>query len=274
MVSMGTVWDRAAEFLSDNLAAVASIAFVGIFLPSAVSGSLEPLTSAPGSTATVIQLLSLVLSLVALWGQLAIIALALDPAAGRNAATGVASRRLVQVVCLMLVLLAGLFVLMLPIPIALAVAGFDFQAAMTSATPEIPPGASGFLLLYVIVFAVVLIWLAARLLLVTPVVLMEGRWFGAFARSFRLTKPITLKIVGVMILYLIVCGVGFLAAKLVFGSIFRLIAGGEGLITVGSVITAVLVALVMTVFNLLASAFTGKLYLAVRDAREAIVDSL
>jgi hypothetical protein len=274
MVSMGTVWDRATECLSDNLSAIASIAFLGIFLPTAISGSLEPLSSAPGVTATAIQFLSLVLSLVSLWGQVAIIALALDPGAGKGAATAVASKRLVQIVCLLLILLAGLFVLMLPIPIALAYAGFDFQAAMTSGNAELPPGVGGFLLLYFLLFAGVLIWLAARLLLVTPVVLMEGRWFGAFGRSFKLTKPITLKIVGVMILYLIVCGVSFLAAQLVFGSIFRLIAGGEGLVTVGGVLTAVMVALVLTAFNVLASAFTGKLYLAVRDAREAIVDSL
>jgi len=100
------------------------------------------------------------------------------------------------------------------------------------------------------------------------------RWISALARSFRLTRPVGLKVLGVLILYAIVGGVSFLAAKLVFGSILGLIAGGEGLVTIGSAITATLVALVVTVFNVLASAFTAKLYLAVRDAREAIVESL
>ena len=274
MVSMGTVWDRTTEFLSDNLSAIASIAFLAIFLPTAISESLEPLTAEAGSTAMAIQLLSIVLSVVLLWGQLAITALALDPGPGRSAAIASASKRLVPVVGLLLILLAGMFVLMLPIPVALAFSGFDFQAAMTSGNGEIPSGAAGFLLLYSLFLGIVLVWLGARLVLVTPVMLTEGLWFGAIARSFRLTRRIALKIVGVIILYVIVWGVSFLAAKLVFGSIFRLIAGGEGLVTVGSVITAALVAVVLTAFNVLASAFTGKLYLAVRDAREAIVDSL
>jgi hypothetical protein len=274
MVSMGTVWDRTTEFLSDNLSAITSIAFLAIFLPAAISGSLEPLTNETSPTAMAIHLLSLALSIVTLWGQLAITGLALDPGAGKGAATAAASKQLVPVIGLMFILFAGAFVLLLPVPLALAFAGFDFQAAMTSGKPEVPPGITGFLLLYLIFFSIVLFWLGARLILVTPVVLTEGRWFGAFARSFKLTRVIFWKIIGVTLLYVIVWAVSFLAAKLVFGSIFRLIAGGEGLVTVGGVLTETLIAVVLTAFNTFAAAFTGKLYLAVRDAREAIVESI
>lgn len=274
MVSMGIVWDRTTDFLSDNLPAVATIAGFAILLPGAISGTIEPLTVRDDGTASPIQLVSLALSLVSLWGQLAIVALALDPSARRSGATAVASQRFIPLIVVLVVLLAGLFVLMLPLPIALGVAGFDFQAAMNGGNPDIPSGVGGFLLLYSLFCAGLLVWLVARLLLITPVVVMERRWTSAIARSFRLTRPVGLKILGVIILYAIVCGVSFLAAKLVFGSILGLIAGGEGLVTVGSAIAATLVALVMTIFNVLASAFTARLYLAIRDAREAIVESL
>ncbi len=245
-------------------------------LPAALSSSLQPLTTQPGATALVVHILSLGLTLVSLWGQIAITALALDPGAGRNAATALASKRLAPVIGLTLLLLLGMLVLVLPIPVALAIAGFDFQAAMTggAGAAEVPPGVGGFLLLYTLFLVIVLIWLCARLALITPILLMEGRWFGALARSFRLTRPITLKIVGVIILYAIVWGVSVLAANLVFGSILRLVAGGDGPVTIGSVLTAVVVSVVATAFSVLASAFIGRLYLAVRDAREAIVDSL
>ena len=274
MVSMGIVWDRTTDFLSDNRPAVATIAGFAILLPAAISGTIEPLTGRTDGTAATVQLVSLALSIVSLWGQLAIIALALDPIAGRGGATAIATRRIVPLLVVLIVLLLGVFVLMLPLPIALGLTGFDFQAAMDGSNPDIPAGVGGFLLLYSLFLVALLLWLVARLMLVTPVVLVEGRWISAISRSFRLTRPVGLKILGVIILYAIVCGVSFLAAKLVFGSILGLIAGGDGLVTAGSAIAATLVALVMTVFNVLAAAFTGKLYLAVRDAREAIVESL
>ena len=274
MVSMGTVWDRTTEFLSDNVSAIFPIAFLAIYLPGVVSSSLEPLTVRPGATAVTVQILSLVLALVGAWGQLAITALVLDPGGGRGVATALAGRRFLPLIGLLLILFAGLFVLMLPVPVALSLSGFDFQAAMAGGNAALPAGVGGFLSIYVLLLTVALLWLGARLALITPIVLKEGSGLTALRRSFTLTRPITWRILGVIVLYVVVFGVSVLAAKLVFGSIFRLIAGGDGPVTVGSVMTAILVGIVVTAFSVLASAFTGRLYLAARDAREAIVDSL
>ncbi len=82
------------------------------------------------------------------------------------------------------------------------------------------------------------------------------------------------KIIGMLILYGIVAGVAILATRTVFGSVLRLVLGGDGLVTTASVLTALIGAVVQTVFVVLAAAFTAKLYLAVRDARGAIVESI
>jgi len=144
---------------------------------------------------------------------------------------------------------------------------------MSGGKAELPSGIGWFLALYCILFLVAVVWLAARLALVIPIMIMERRGVGVFARSFKLTRPVQWKIVGVLILYSIVSAVSILAAKFVFGSIFGLIAGGERPVTVATVLTAILVSVVLTGFSVLASAFTAKLYLAVRDARGAIVES-
>ncbi|MDB5707150.1 MAG: hypothetical protein JWN66_4266, partial [Sphingomonas bacterium] len=146
--------------------------------------------------------------------------------------------------------------------------------AANGTNAAMPNGVGGFIALYSLFVLGVLLWLGARLSLLSPVILREGRWVGALGRSFKLTRPIVLKIIGVMILYGIVWGVSVLAAKTVFGFVFGLIAGGDGPVTVGSVLTSICVAFVLTMFSVLAAAFVGKLYLAVRDAREAIVESL
>lgn len=274
MVSMGTVWDRTTEFLSDNVSAIFPIAFLAIYLPGVLSSSLEPLTVQSGATAVTVQILSLFLALVGAWGQLAITALVLDPGGGRGAATGLATRRFIPLIGLLLILFVGLSLLVLPVPVALTLSGFDFQAAVAGGKADLPSGVGGFLSIYVLLLVVVMLWLGARLALITPIVLREGSGLAALRRSFTLTRPITWRILGVIVLYVVVFGVSVLAAKLVFGSILRLIMGGDGPVTVGSVMTAILVGVVVTAFGVLASAFTGRLYLAARDAREAIVDSL
>lgn len=273
MVSMGTVWDRATEFLSDNLSAIIPLALLTIFVPAAISQSIAPLGVLSATAAFEVQVVSLVLSLVSLWGKIVIIALALDAAAGRESAIATANRRVLPIIGIMLILGVGVIILFLPFAIPLLASGFDFQAAMTGGKPEIPSGVAGFLFLYLLFFCAALLWLAARLALVTPTMIMERRGMGVFVRSFKLTRRFQWKVVGVIILYGIVSIVSFLAAKLVFGSILGLIAGGDGPVTVATVLTAILVSVVLTAFSVLAAAFTGKLYLAARDAREAIVES-
>jgi hypothetical protein len=77
----------------------------------------------------------------------------------------------------------------------------------------------------------------------------------------------------VLILYFIVSQVSELATKFVFGGVLGLIAGGNEPGTFAMVLTSILVAAVSTAFDVLATAFIAKLYLAIRDAREAIVES-
>jgi hypothetical protein len=273
MVSMGTVWDRATEFLSDNLAAIFPLALCAILIPSAITQSIEPLGALGATEMVSVKLVSICLSLVSLWGKVAIMALALDAAAGRGSAIATANRRSLPIIGVVLVIGAAGIALMLPVAFALAATGFDFQAAMTSGKPAVPPSVAGVLLLYLLLFCCALIWFSARLALVVPTMIMERRGIGVFVRSFKLTRPIQWKILGVLILYFIVSAVSVIAAKLIFGSVLGLIAGGDGLVTVATVLTSIFVSIVATGFSVLATAFTAKLYLAVRDARGAIVES-
>ena len=273
MVSMGVVWDRATEFLSDNLAPLIPVALFAIFVPVSISQSIAPLKSVGGTGGMSVQLFSLLLSLVSAWGQLVVMALALDANAGRAAAVGTANRRMLPVIGIWSILTVVMILLVLPVVIVLGASGYDFQAAAAGGSAEIPPGAAGFVALYGLLALSVLLWLVARLLLVTPTVLMERRGLGAITRAFKLSRATQFKIIGIILLYGLVSLVSLLAAKLVFGSIFRLVTSGDGPVTLASVLTSILVSVVMTVFALLSAAFTAKLYLAIRDAREAIVES-
>ncbi|HSX55527.1 MAG TPA: hypothetical protein VLG14_09530 [Sphingomonas sp.] len=270
MVSMGTVWDRTAEFLSDNLGTVLPVALGAIFVPAAISGSLSGLQqgAAPG-LATGLGLASLLLAIVTFWGQLAITALALDPAAGRGAA-GIATRRLPAALLVTVALFVALFLLALPVGIIMALNGVDLSGAATGAMPQMPPAAAFWVLLYFLVLLPVLLWLFARLVVLIPAIIGEKAMFGAIPRSWSLTRGSAFKIAGVLILYGIVASVAYLAATTAFGAIITLIAGrGEDGLSLAMVLTVVVGGAVSTAFTVLGTAFTAKLFLALRAAKEA-----
>ncbi len=264
MVKMGTVWDRTAEFLSDNLGTILPIALLAIFVPTSISGNFEEIRRTAGPTLTAgLGIASLLLSLVTFWGQLAIVALALDPSLERGA-TGVATRRLPAAIAVLLVVLAGFALLAVPVFAVLISSGYDFVAAAAGEPVMIAPAAAGIVALYMIVLLPILLIFGARFAVVTPVVVAERRGLGAIARSFRLTRGATMRIIGVLILYVVVAVVAVTASRFVFGSIFELIAGGEG-VTLATVLTSIIIAAVSTGFNVVAAAFTAQLYTALEQ---------
>lgn len=268
-VSMSVVWDRTAEFLNDHFGAVAGIAALAIFVPGAIGEILTPLGADAGQGLKVgLGLLALVFLVLSFWGQLAITALALDPAAGQ--AWGRATRRLGALILVMLALGLIAAVLTVPIFVLMAINGVDLTRMQeVGAMAAMTPGAAGTIGLYALIAVPFTLWLMARIaVLPIAVVVAEHLSLGALRRSFRLTRGLALKIIGVLLLYGVVMWVATLAVETVVGSILRLVLGGDGPITAASVITAVTVALVSTIFSVIGTVFPAKLYLAAM-AREA-----
>ncbi len=267
MVSVGTVWDRAVDFVRDHLGAVMPVLIVTQFAAPAVSGSLAGVRAdATGGTAAALGLLSVATMLISLWGALYLIGFAAQPNGreDRHAAMNIATGRFLPLIGLSIVVLVALAILALP-GILLAVAsGFDFMAIAngTSLQPS-EFGKLGSALLYFLVFALFVLWLSARLLPINAVVAMERRGLGAFGRAFALTRGMTWKLIGLIILYAIVAGIAVSAAQFVFGSVVALIAGDTGGLSLAAIGGAVAVAAVSSVLALFQSAFIGKLYRAI-----------
>lgn len=270
-VNISAVWDRATEFLGDNIGMLMSIALPFIYLPQLVQAILQPLSSEP-MLATGVQFVGVAVIFVGVWGQLQLLAVAINPARSLGEARGLATTRLAVVIGISLLLLAALVLLAVPLGVALGIAGFDFQAVMQASAagtpvpvpPNMSPGIALFMLLYSLALVLLLIWASARLLMVNAAILSERAGIGAISRSFALTRGNSLALIGVMLLYGVVSSVAVLAAQSVFGAVLRLVIGGDGPITVASVLTAVVVAGVGTAFALLFNAFTGKYYVAAR----------
>lgn len=264
---MGTVWDRATEFCSDHLAAIVPIAVLLIFVPLSVQGHLTPMIAgSSGAAMLALRLLNLALSIVSLTGQLAIVALAIAPGLNAGGAMAAALRRLPPAIGAILMLMAGVVLLSAPAVAMMAAAGIDparmGQMSGEAAVPmlAVSPVLAWSLTAYIIVALVVALWLAARLVLLYPVVVAERRGFGVVARSFALTRRLALPIIGVLLLYALVSTISVLAVRTVFGSVLALAAGGIAPGSIGGIVVAVIVGAVTTAFTVLGAAFTAKLY--------------
>lgn len=270
MVSMGSVWDRTAEFLSDNLGVLLPIALLAIFVPTTISANFSGLqpTAAP-ATAAWLGFGVFLLALISFWGQLAVTALAIDPALGRRASQ-VATRRFPAALLLMIVMVVAAIALVIPVGVMLAVAGVDLTSLQGSAMPDIPDTVGIWVFLYAILIVILAIWVAARLAVLLPAVVGDRLAIGAIARSWRLTRGVALKIIGVLILYAIVSIVANLAATTAFGAVMFLVAGrGEEGLSLASVLTTVIGGAVSTGFTVLGTAFLAKLYIALLARKEA-----
>ncbi|MEZ0242916.1 MAG: hypothetical protein ACAH11_06035 [Sphingomonas sp.] len=259
MVKMGTVWDRTAEFLTDNLTAILPIALLAYFVPFSIMRSLAPiLYETPGA---IMVLWGIVFALVVLvnWGGLALTAMALEQEGEPGA---VAVRRLAPSLLVSILLFCGAILLALP-----AILTLDIGNGIEGLTLSFPVSVQIALPLYCVLAIGLAVWLAARLMLVNPLIVAERRWLSAILRSWSLTRGTALSIVGVTVLYTVVAIVGMLATQLVFGSIFRLVAGPAEGLSLSNILTSVMIAAVQAGFTLVVPVFTAKLYQALLAAR-------
>ena len=266
MVRMGTVWDRALEVLRGRANILAPVAALAIFLPTVVSSAVAAYGQpAPGAAPDVgasalAAIVSLVVLVASIWGQLALLAIATDPATTRADAGRQASRRLLPALGVVIVLVAIFSLLLLPAIVPLVQSGLNMQDPQ--AMRALSPGVAGFAGLYFLAFFIVAIIIGARLLLLNAVILNERRGLGAIRRTFQLTRGLTWRIIGVMLLFGVLLIVSMLAVQAVVGLVFRLILGADQIATVGF-LAAIAGAAVSTALTVVAAAFTAQLYVAV-----------
>ena len=262
MVSMGNVWDRTVDVLRGRAGIITPIAALAILLPNVLSAGVTSFTPTSPGSALAGAAVALASVVATIWGTLAIIAIATDPATGRADAQAQASARLLPALGVVLVLGAILTLAFVPIIVALIRAGVDFTKPDTAA--QMSGGAAGFILLYGLVLMAFALWLSARIMLLNPVILNERRGLRAIPRSIELTQGLTGKLIAVLLLFSLVVLIPTLAVQAVVGVVVRLIVGQEG-IAAATFAAAAAGAVVTTASSVVAAVFTAQLYVAVRE---------
>lgn len=265
MVSIGQVWDRTTDVLRGRSGIVVPIAALAIFLPAVANAALTsfvPATSA--ATGLLTALVALAVVAATIWGTLAIIAVATDPATTRADAGRQASARLLPAIGIILALGLALSLAFVPIVVALMRAGVDFARPNTAIA--LGTGTASFVTLYMLVLTAFGFWLSARLMLLNPVIVNERLGLRSVARSIEATRGLTWRLIGVLALFAIVVLVPTIAIQSVVGIVVRLLLG-EGGIPVARFLSATAGAVVTTGFSIVAAVFQAQLYVAAGDRR-------
>lgn len=267
-VKMSNVWDRTTEVLSGRAGALAGIAFTTLFAPLVLmlgyTTTVQPRT--PQQLVVLLVLLVLV-AVVGVLGALAMIALASEPATTRADAWRQARSRVVPLIGVSLVLVAIALLAFSPVFVAIAHAkGAMATLAATGMPAKLSGGTVAFVSIYYFVLLAFLIWASARLSVLNAVVLHERRGLGAIRRSFALTRGITWRLIGVLLLYVVVLFIARAAVQSVVGVILRL-ALGPAQIDTALFVAGVCGAVVTTLFTILAVTFTAQLYVATTAAQ-------
>lgn len=263
MIRIGDVWDSTTDVLAGRAGALAQLSALAFALPLVVQGAVRIYGGGSTGAAAVGALIGLVALIVVMWGLMAVIALASDPATTRDAAGRLARARLPKALLVALTAVGVSFALALPPVVALVVSGYDFAAAGAArdvaTMPTMTPAAARFASLYSLALSIAGLWVGARLSVLLPVVVNEQRGIGAFARSWTLTRGLTWKLIGVGLVFSVVYFVAQRAVQPVVGLVFQLLLGPDHAPT-ALFAAAVAGAAVFAAFLVVVQVFAARLY--------------
>lgn len=261
MVNMGNVWDRTTEFLSDNARALLPIASVAVLVPETVAALVRG--AGPTVNPAVAFTVAIVCLLISFWGQLAIVALALNPGGGRAGAIAKATSRYPHAIGATALVLVVLLALMLPVAAVVGASGIDMTAptgSASSASANLSGGARTFVTIYFIFWVIVSYVVWARMWLLNPTVIAEGGVVGAIRRAFARGRGIAWRLIGVSLLFVVVAVIAWLAVTMAIGVIVGLFSHDPAPFGIGRIIVSLAGGCVATAFYAIVAAFSANLY--------------
>jgi hypothetical protein len=237
-LSISRAWDESKAILTRDGRLYASVALALVAFPALITGIVNPRGMGEAATPIWVDAVTLVASLVALAGQLALIRLALGPSVTVGQAISHGLRRMPIYLLAGIIIVVGLFVVAVVLGVILAALGVPITGTKLPATPPV--------VLAVILFLAVAIYVGVRMAMSAPAASAEP--IGPIAilrRSFEMTHGHFWKLLGFLLVY-------FIAALVVLVGITAAIGVPVGL-AFGRIepmsLSALIVALIHSLLN-------------------------
>jgi hypothetical protein len=254
MISMTIIWDETLAFLKRELHLLMPL-WLGLFVVgdacmSLASDAIETAAHKANPAAVIGLILGGAIATVA---QLSATAMVLRGGISIGEALRLGVKRLPKLILIGLCFVAISMAAILPLGLGLLAWGFD----VTAVPMNLPPAAQ----LYVLAFSVIGVWLGARLVTLTPMIVdVDPPIFQSIRGSFQQTKGAAVLIVGVMLLYLVVASVVGLVVKFVVGGFLVYIGTAAGVLGLAHVLSALVSGAFSSALTLIATIFIAHLY--------------
>lgn len=236
-LSISQAWDETRAILARDGRLFVSIALALVAFPTLITGMINP-KGMTGSAPVWISLVSILVSLIALGGQLACIRLALGPSITVGGAIAHGMRRMPIYFLAVLILVAVGLLAAIPFALALTAMGVTMVGKTLPNTPPVVIA----LLLYVCL----IIFLMVRMMMTSAAASAERVGpIGVIRRSWNLTDGNFWRLLGFLVLLIIGALVVALALHAVIGVLVSLTLGKAEPMSAA----AVVIALVDSLFN-------------------------
>ena len=253
-LSISRAWEESQRVLAHDGRLLASVGLALVLLPQVIESVIAPAPGLSGEGPPPwVPLLSLIVAIAGLVGQIAIIRLALGPTTSVGDAISHGIRRLLAGFGALL--LFGLPLLFLIAGLFAALAGPAAVAAMKNGT--IDPSAGRIVLLLVILILLI----SARFQLIMPVTTAErGGPIHILRRSWELGRGHYLRLLGFLGAIIIAAAIVFLAAQFLGGILARSFFGDAKPLRLAALIIALCSGVVQTFFVVIVSTLLARIY--------------
>lgn len=267
-LSISRAWDETRARVAADGKLLTIVALALIALPAAIAGLITPPPGLSGlEPPSWMPLLTLLVALIGIVGQIAIIRLVLGPISVGEA-IGRGFRRLLA--AFLAFLLFGIAMAIILIPLILLMVSPDELQSAAHGTPT--PGAGGAVLVAVLVVVVI----AARFQLTMAVATAEeGGPIRILRRSWDLSKGHYWRLLGFLLIVLVTAFVVLLISQLLAGILAKTLFGDISPFSVAALVVALVTGVAQAAFSTVVSVMLARIYvqLSGRAAAAATVPS-
>jgi hypothetical protein len=263
-LSISRAWEESQRVLAHDGRLLASVGLALILLPQVVEAVVAPPPALSGQQPpSWVPLLSLVVAIAGLVGQIAIIRLALGPTTSVGHAISHGVRRF----------LPGLgAIILFGVPLALlmallfgAIAGPAALTAIRAGTVD--PAAARVML----VLIVLILLISARFQLIMPVTTAErGGPIHILRRTWELGRGHYLRLLGFLVAIIVTALIVFIAAQFLGGILARSLFGDAKPLSVSALIIALISGVVQTAFVVVVSTLLARIYAQVASRTDEV----
>ena len=261
-LSISTAWDESKAILAHDGRLFVTVALALVALPSAINGLLNPSGMNASNTPLWLDAVGLVVSLIALAGQLSLIRLALGPSITVGGAIAHGFRRLPYYFLAVLMLVVAMFLLAIPLAIALTAMGVRLDTKPLVVTTPLLIGS--------LLYFGVLVFVAVRLLMSSAVASAEEAGpFALLKRSWQMTAGYWWPLFGFLLIFVLAALIGVLAIGSAAGVVVGLTVGEVQPMSASALIVSLVQALVSAAISTVFAVMIARMYLQLTGRTEA-----